>query len=212
MKQGYSSGLTGGCQRLCLALLVSGLLSLSACTLFPMQEPMQVYQLPEVTTEAATTAPLDRTLRLAMPRANRTLSSARILVTPQTQQINAYEDARWSDSTPRLLQDYLIEAFRRSGRLSAVVGESSRVSADLELTSDLRAFHIESVNKQPQAVVRLEAQLIQSRQQQVLASRRFEINTTSDGTSVEAAVNALGRATENLSRQMIEWALTHAAE
>lgn len=187
------------------------IISLAACMPFPTQDPMQVYQLPEPSTDASTEAPLNRVLRVNLPNANRTLSSTRILVAPQAQQLNAYQGARWSDNAPRLLQDYLIESFRQTGRLNAVINEASRIGADLELVSDLRAFQSEYRDGQPEVVIRLEAHLLESRQQRIIASQQFVARASSEGTDVERVVNAFGRAAEDLSHQVITWTLEQAS-
>lgn len=192
-----------------LLLAVGG--ALSACTLFPSKEPMQVYQLPEPSTAPANTQAQRHSLRISTPQANKTLNSTRVLVVPQTQQISAYGEARWSDTPPTLLRDYLITAFRQSDRLSAVIDEGSRVRADFELVSDLRAFQSEYRDGQPEAVIQLEAQLVRSSAQEVVASRRFEVRVPSDRTEVSSVVRAFGQASEKLSEALITWSLEKTA-
>lgn len=185
--------------------------ALSACTLFPSKEPMQVYQLPSPTASVSETPSLEYSLRISTPQANKTLGGTRVLVVPEAQQISAYGDARWSDTVPTLLRDYLITTFRQSGSFDAVIDESSRVRADFELVSDLRAFQSEYENGQPEAVIQLEAHLVRSNAQNIVASERFEVRTASSSPNVSDIIRAFGQASEDLSAQLIRWSMETAA-
>lgn len=198
-------------KRCALPLVLTLVSTLSACTLFPNTEPMQVYQLPEPSTAATNAAPTEHSLRISTPQANKTLSSTRVLVVPQAQQISAYGDARWSDNAPILLRDYLITAFRQAGHLGAVIDESSRIRADFELVSDLRAFQSEYHEGQPVAVIQLEAHLVNSRTQNVIASQRFEVRGASKSENVDDVIRAFGQASKDLSAQLLEWSLKTSA-
>lgn len=179
---------------------------LVACSPFPSAEQTPVYELtpPHATDKAA--EPRNQTLRLDTPSANRTLHSARILIKPDAQRINAFPGGRWSDSAPVLVREYLIQALRRSGTFDAVINEHSSARSDLTLTSDLRAFHAEQDDGATQVRITVEAQLIHNQTQQVLASERFELHQPSDSSDLPAVVAAFDRASEALSQQLIHWA------
>jgi len=104
-----------------------------------------------------------------------------------------------------------VEAFRQDNRLAAVVNERDRVSADFELVSDLRAFHSEYVQGRPRAVIRLDVRLVDSGRQRIRAARRFEVGEPSADESVDAVVEAFGRAADDLSRQLVDWTLERIA-
>jgi cholesterol transport system auxiliary component len=185
--------------------------ALSACSLIGRREPLKVYVLPAAALPAADLDPLPLTLRVDTPQANRALFGSRIVVMPTTHQLSAYQGARWSDNAPALLHDRLVEAFRQSGRLAAVVDEGDRASADFDLVSDLGAFQSEYVQGRPQAVIRLDVRLIDSGRQRVLAAHRFEVREPSNDESVDAVVEAFGRAADDLSRQLVDWTLERIA-
>jgi cholesterol transport system auxiliary component len=200
------------CSRLALlALLAAGTTLLWGCGLLNRREAPQVYVLPAAPLCAAALDPLPLTLRLGVPRANRHLSGARILVMPEAHRLSAYQGVRWGDNAPALLGGRLAEAFRQSGRLAAVVDESERVSADFELASDLGAFQSEYVQGRPQAVIRLDVRLIESGRQRVLAARRFEVREPSADDTIPAVVEAFGRAAGALSLQVVQWSLERMA-
>ncbi len=188
------------------SLLASALLlALGACTLLPESEPMHVHVLPAFPSEWSPPPPLDATLRVETPAASASLSGNRILVMPGDNRLSVYQGARWSDPTPQLVRDRLIEAFQQIGGFTAVFDENSRLPADMALASDLRAFHSVYTNDRPEAVIRLDVRLVDESDGRLVASRRFEQREPSEATDVEAVVAAFGRAADALSRKLVAW-------
>lgn len=185
---------------------------LSACTVFPLPEPYQVYTLPSAPPAPSSAKPIRYTLRVETPRSSRTLASSRILVKPRAAQLSAYENVRWTDLAPVLVRDHLVEAYREHARLHAVVDEDSRVNAQIELVSELRIFQSDYVRNQPQAHIRLDAQLIHTGRLEVLATRRFDVRKASDSSVIGSVVSALGKATDELAEQLLEWSYQQLAE
>lgn len=189
-------------------LLLLGLLgALAACSILPEAEPIRIYRLPSSTPSQPQAAParFDKALRIDTPHADRMLGSGRIAVIPEHDRVSSYQGARWSDAAPVLLRDRLVEAFRDDGRVVFVSSDDKRLHADLELVSDLRGFHSEYVEGKPQVLIRLEAGLVDSDSQRILASRRFEVRQPSRGEGLDAVVEAFGAAGDTLSRQVVEW-------
>lgn len=188
-------------------LALSLLVLLPACTLLTESEPVRLFMLPEPTLEASREAPLDLALRVDTPSAASPLDGSRLLVMPSPGELQAYAGARWRDAAPLLLRDTLVEAFRMDGRLATVVDDASRARSDATLTSHLSAFHSRYHEGSPEVVIRLDAQLLDEGSREVLASRRLEVVEPSRGESIEAVVAAFGRATEAMSRQLVDWTL-----
>ncbi len=188
--------------------------SLGACALLPEGETLRIFLLPGEarTAPQGVAAPLDLTLQIATPNASRALSSARIAVVPQPNQLSSYRGARWSDAAPQLLRDRLIEAFQQDGRLPSVVNEDANLYADLGLFSDLRAFQSEYIDGAPQVVIQLQARLVSRHDQRTFSSRRFEVRQPSADSSVESVVEAFGRASDALSRELIDWTIAQARQ
>ena len=191
--------------------LVGLLATLSACSILPDSEPLRIFLLPTTTPPPQSDEPtLHHALRINTPQASRILSGPRIAVVPQGNQISAYQGARWSDATPVLLHDRLIEAFQRDGRMPSVSNEDVNLYADIGLHSDLRAFQSEYVDGKPEVLIRLDARLVNSETQRTLANRRFEVRQPSVDPRVESVVEAFGQASDTLSREVLEWTLSHA--
>jgi cholesterol transport system auxiliary component len=195
-------------------LVLLGLLTtLSACSILPDSEPLRIYLLPTSTPPQQASEPtLQHSLRIHTPQASRVLSSPRIAVVPRGNQISSYGGARWSDAAPVLLRDRLIEAFQRDGRMPSVSNEDVNLYADISLHSDLRAFQSEYVDGAPQVVIRLDARLVSRENQRTLANRRFDVRQPSADASVDSVVEAFGKASDVLSRDVLEWILSHAQQ
>ncbi|HSH48458.1 MAG TPA: ABC-type transport auxiliary lipoprotein family protein [Halomonas sp.] len=199
--------------------LVAALL-LSACSVLPTPTPLRTFTLPEAPLEKlpqerriADAAPtLDLTLRVETPRANAPLDGVRILVQPSARELKIYAGSRWRDRAPVLLQERLIHALRRGGRLGAIVDDSSRARDDVLLSSRLAGFHSRYRQDAPEVVIELDAQLIDARQGRVLASRRFSSVQPADGENIEAIVAAFGRAADRLDRQIVDWTAARLGE
>lgn len=196
-------------QPLRAALLLVLLGPLSACSVLPKAEPIHIYRLPSSPTNRppADSPRLEQTLVVDTPQADRMLGSGRIVVVPKHNRVSSYEGARWSDTAPILLRDRLVEAFRQDGRVANVISDDQRLHTDLELVSDLRGFHTEYVDGEAEVVIRLEASLVQSSSQRVLASRSFEVRQPSEDEKLDAVVAAFGQAGDDLSRQVVAWTL-----
>ena len=186
------------------ALLLTGLLS--ACSVLPKGEPLEVYLLPSnLPVRTADALRESWSLRVNRPQSSQLLDSPRIAVLPEGDRISAYQGARWSDRAPALFRDRLIGAFLDDGRVGAVSSDDSRLQADLELSSDLRAFQSEYRNGRPEVHILLDARLVQAGNQRILASRRFEVRQIAGDTAVESVVKTFGAANDQLSRQLIDW-------
>lgn len=186
------------------ALLLTGLLS--ACSILPAGEALNVYLLPSnLPVRAADAQPVDWSLRVNRPQSSQLLDSPRIAVLPEGDLISAYQGARWSDRAPALVRDRLIGALLDDRRISAVSSDDSRLQADLELSSDLRAFQSEYRNGRPEVHILLDARLVQAGNQRILASRRFEVRQIAGDPAVESVVKAFGVANDQLSRQLMDW-------
>lgn len=186
------------------ALLLTGLLS--ACSILPAGEALNVYLLPSnLPVRAADVQSVDWSLRVNRPQSSQLLDSPRIAVLPEGDLISAYQGARWSDRAPALVRDRLIGALLDDRRISAVSSDDSRLQADLELSSDLRAFQSEYRNGRPEVHILLDARLVQAGNQRILASRRFEVRQIAGDPAVESVVKAFGVANDQLSRQLMDW-------
>lgn len=194
--------------RLAMALPILTLaLLLGGCNVLPEREPVRLFTLPEPSIASSDEATRDLTLRLGTPSAGMLLGGRRLLVMPSPGEFQAYAGARWSNDIPRLLRDHLIEAFRRDGRVAAVVDDASPARTDITLASYLGAFHSRYREGASEVIMRLDVQLLDEATREVLASHRIEVVAPSGDDSLEAVAGAFGRAANQLASEVVDWTL-----
>ena len=192
-----------------LALLATGLTLISACTIFPESEPLDVYRLPAAQAPASrgSLATQQWSLRLNKLQASEALNRPTIAVIPQGDVISSYNASRWSDPAPVLLRNRLLDGFQRDGRVTLLSTDDSNFQADLELGGNLQAFQTEYQDTQASVVVRLDALLVRGYDQRILASRRFEERQPLNDVKVPAVVAGFGQASDRLTAKVVDWAV-----
>jgi len=180
---------------------------LGACSVLPKSEPQEIYRLPATPLPHDAGTPVNWSLRVDTPNAERMLDSSRITVQPQGDTVSVYKGARWTDSATTLLRNRLVDAFRDNGRIAALSSDDSSLQADYSLSGDLRAFQSVYENGQPVVVIRLDARLVQNNGLRIVATHRFDIHQPAAGTAVPQVVVAFGQASDALASQVVNWTL-----
>lgn len=181
------------------------LLWLSACTLVPQAEPLTIYQLaaPDLTASAA--KPLPLSLRIGTPQAGSVLSSPRMVVNPQGNELQTYKGARWSDPVPALLREHLVRAFEQRAVMAAVSTSENTLRADIHLSSDLRRFQVIYTDALPSAVIELNARLIDPSNRNIIAGQTFTIEQPLASPRIPGVVDGFKLASDELAEQLISW-------
>jgi len=188
---------------------ILALLLLGGCSILPEVERYTTYRLPPLEAEPrATEAPW--ALRIAPPASSDLLAGPRLPVRLGEHRMSVYRGARWVAPLPGLWQDHLIEAYRSDGRLSRITDSPDPVEADLVLHTTLRAFRVLTPETEPRARVTVDARLIAPRQQRLVGAEHFRTTAPAAGRSADAAVAALGAASNEVTRALIEWTLDSA--
>lgn len=188
-----------------LCLIVAVPLFMAACSIVPKQPTYDVYNL-QPTSVSTIEAARPWSLKVTTPYTGRLLGGTRIIVQEKgKEQLSAYTGARWSDPAPVLLRDYLIEALRDSGGFTFVSHDNTRQNTDYRLDSDLSRFNVVYVNDAPIVFVQLDAILVETISDKVVANKRFYIEQPSDGVQVNNIVQAFSVATSKLSDSIALW-------
>ncbi len=176
----------------------------SACSILPKPDPSDVYRL--AAAPAATQGtPVAWSLRVTKPQTSEFLDSPRIAVVPNGDLISSYANSRWSDPSPVLLRNRLLDGFQRDGRVTLLSTDDTNLQADYELGGQLQAFQSEYRGTAVEVVIRLDARLVRGSDQRIIASRRFEVRQPVGDTKVPAVVAAFGLAGDQLNKQVVEW-------
>lgn len=139
------------------------------------------------------------------PTATRSLETDRIMIKPGGAQVAYYKDAVWSDRLPHLIQARMIEAFQNTGLVSAVGSRADRLDADIEMASQLRAFHIEINGGQAQAYASLYVKIIDGDSGRMISSRGFDYRVSTSATNVNQMVTSLNEAFDQVLRKAVPW-------
>ncbi|PMZ92232.1 MULTISPECIES: ABC-type transport auxiliary lipoprotein family protein [unclassified Pseudomonas] len=189
-------------------VLLAGFTLISSCSILPKPEPFEVYRLPSAQSASASHGTPQRwSLRLSKFQSSEALNSPSIAVIPQGDVISHYKGSRWSDPAPVLVRNRLLEGFQHDGRVPLLSTDDSIFQTDLELGGSLQSFQTEYQGMNASAVVRLDALLVRSYDQRILASRRFEVRQPLSDVQVPAVVAGFGQASDQLTVQVVSWAV-----
>lgn len=188
-------------------------LTQAGCNLLPETKAVRVFMLPADAgvSAAPEIRPVALSLRVRSLQANQMLSGNRIVVLRDANEVSVYGGVRWSDPAPVLIRDRLLEAFASSNALEAVFNEENRLQSDVELSGILRAFHSEYSAGRVRVWIQADLRITDPAGRKLLAHRRFTASEESPGESIEQVVASFGRAGDNLSQQVLGWALREIA-
>lgn len=187
------------------------LLFINACTVLPEREPVDLYQLPASSISSHSGEAIAGGLRVLTPDTSDALSGSRLLILDNNA-FQAWSTARWTAPIPQLWRDWLTDAFWRDGRFTGLSTDSTVLQAERSINGMLRAMHTENINGRATAVIRFDAQLIESGSRTIVASQRFEAREPLDSNTAAATVSALGIAADRLAQELISWAAAESSQ
>ena len=185
---------------------VMGLVLLSGCgSVLGTKTPPDTYALtgtPEVEGRASPR----RQILIAEPIALKALDSEQIVIKPTPSSIQYLADLQWSDRLPKIVQAKLIQAFENSGRVGGVGRPGEGLAIDYQISTSIRSFEVR-VQGGKTAVVEISAKVINDRNGSVRDQQVFRSTSPVRGSSNEAYVEALDRAFDNVTADLVRWAL-----
>jgi len=190
--------------------LASCLVPLAGCSLlFPPSAP-QLYRLTPQTGDVARGPPVRAQLVVDAPTAPESLDTDRIALTRNQIELDYFAGSAWTDRVPRLLQGLIIDALENSGRIVAVGRDSSDISPDYQLQTDLRDFQARytgSGGQPPTIVVRLAADLVKLPDRRVIGSMMAAKEVPATRNDLDSVVAAFDAATGEVIPQIVDWTL-----
>jgi cholesterol transport system auxiliary component len=187
-------------------------LLLAGCSLLssvPRDDGGMTIYAPDVRVVADAAWPkVDWSLAIATPTAPRMLDSVRIAVRPVPGQLQVYRGASWSQSPVALVSDAVLQALEDSGKINAVARQGSGMRTDYRLIVDIRRFEADYANQTvPDAVIEINAKLLRSRDQAVVASRTFVHRQTASDKDIPQVVDAFAQSLNASAAQIAGWVL-----
>ncbi len=147
--------------------------------------------------------PVQRQLAIADPTTILTFDTQQILIKPQTGPTRAIENAQWSDSLPRLLQEKFIQSFENAHYLAAVTRPLEGLEADDRLVIDLRAFDI-ALGEKSHAVIEFTAKIL-SKDGKIVGARLFHAEAPAKSVEAADAAAALNEAFGKVATDLVGW-------
>lgn len=196
--------------RALLLLAIPALLLLAGCSALTggSKEPVTIYA-PDVRVTPDPSWPqVTWQLAIAKPSAARVVDSARIAVRPTPGELQVYSGVGWAQPATDMLEDTLVRAFEDSGRIPGVARLGTGIRADYKLLLDLRRFESDYAGRDlPSATIELNAKLLYTPDQRVVASRTFLAAQPAASTDKAQVADAFGQALSQLSGEVVGWTL-----
>lgn len=148
-------------------------------------------------------------LVLEPPVANGSLNTTRIALQRSPTQMEFYARSGWVDQAPIMVQTLMVESFENSGKIVSVARETGGLRADFVLKTELREFQtIYYRSGEPEALVGINAKLIQLPQRSIIASQNFEHTAPASADQIDNIITAFDEALDKVLRGIVEWTLT----
>ena len=148
----------------------------------------------------------NRQILISEPTALKALDSEQIVVKPTPSSIQYLADSQWSDRLPKIVQAKLVQAFENSGRVGGVGRPGEGLAIDYQISTSIRSFEIR-VQGGETALVEISAKVINDRNGSVRDQRVFRGTSPVRGSGNSAYVEALDRAFDQVTVDLVEWAL-----
>lgn len=186
------------------------LLALGGCSLMAggNKDPITIYA-PVVRIAADPAWPaVDWQLAVAKPSASRLIDSPRINVRPTPGELEVYRGATWAQPATDMLEDILLRGFEDSGRIGAAARVATGIRSDYKLTVGLRRFESDyRGGDQPAATIELNAKLIHSMDQRVVASRTFVQAQPAATPAIADVTDAFEQVLQRVASELVGWTL-----
>jgi cholesterol transport system auxiliary component len=190
-------------------IAIIGLTLLGGCSLLGGQRtPATIYAPdPRVAPDPAWPA-VDWQLEIASPDAARMLDSQRIAVRPTPGQLEVYKGASWATSPSNRVQTAVLRALEDSNKIAAVARKGSGLAADYTLLMELRRYDADYAGHAvPAATIEVNAKLLRSPDQAIIASRTFLQAIPATATDTGSVAQAFGTALAAIAHDVAGWTL-----
>jgi phospholipid/cholesterol/gamma-HCH transport system substrate-binding protein len=175
----------------------------------PTKPVMAIYDLAAPNDFPALTHPPQAQLAVADLTTILNFDTQQILIKPKQGATRALENAQWSDSLPKLIQEKIIQSFENAHYIGAVSRPLEGLSPDYQLLIDLRAFDI-ALAPAPHAEFDFVAKIL-SKDGKIVGARLIHADAAivpESGTGnigAAAAAAALNTAFGKAAKDLVAW-------
>ncbi len=149
-------------------------------------------------------------LNVAEPDAADNLDTSRIALFNPPARMDYYANASWPDRLPQLVQDDLVQAFERSGRIASAAPDSAGLRSDYMLQTEIRDFSAvyDAPDTAPKVKIRIMAKLVHTKARDIVQSKEFSAEVAAGANSVDNVVIAASQGLTDVLKQVVEWTLS----
>lgn len=184
---------------LCAAL--AGCANLQA----PAADSVSVYLLDAQPAPKAPALRRNEVLAVSATRARPGFATAGIAYVTQPYELDYFTKSRWADAPARMLAPLIAHALDQCGVFRAVVYSPSPVSADLRLDTELVRLQHEFIDKPSRVRLTVRAQLVDLKEQRVIALQEIEEVEPAVADNAYAGVAAANRALQRALVRLVEF-------
>ncbi|WP_404405607.1 ABC-type transport auxiliary lipoprotein family protein [Pelagibacterium halotolerans] len=151
----------------------------------------------------------NRTVIVDLPDAIQIYDSERIVVRETGGVLSYLADSQWSDTLPRLVQTRMLQSFRDAG-VANIGRPSDPLDADVILSTDVRAFELDTTSGAAMARVSLAVRLVDDWNRRIIASQTFSADVPATNLNAPNVVAALNTALDAVLVEVVGWTAARA--
>ncbi len=186
-------------RKVMLATLSILFLCTVACSLKPIaMEQVASYEINTLSTSQTRTTSSNKTLLVSLTTANPGFQSSDLIYVKKTHQLSAYTKSRWVSPPADMVNRAIVQNLEKTNHYKAVVGQPFTGFSDYRLDSQLVTLQQEFFNHTSQVRLILNAQIIDSKTNKVIASKRFEALEYAPEETPYGGVIAANQATQDI--------------
>ena len=205
------SALSLGMAFLGLPAALSGCGAISA--LDAVSTPLDVYELrpPAVPAEAARGGRIARDVIVEVPTSAGSLDTDRIMIRPNPLQAEYLPEARWSESTPVMVQTLMLRSLEATNRLRYVGRRPLGAGGDVAILTEIQDFQAELApdGKTAQVHMRLRVTLVRENDARILSTRTFATRAAAASTKTLPVVEAFDAAAQQILADFTVWTMAN---
>lgn len=192
-----------------LALLLAG--GLAGCALGVEPPRLHTLTAPRAADGASRPA-VGWSLQIDPPLAVAGLDTARIALKDAPTSIDYFANVSWTNRTPDMVRDLLLETFEASQRIRAVGRDGAGLRADYLLKLEIRDFQAEYADSRhaapPTVRIRLSARLLTLPRREIIDATVMEHEVRAASNTFPAILAAWDQANRQALAAVVEWTLT----
>lgn len=178
----------------------------------PIQGCFQPVELPEIhryelyynpsVCDNIVNAKTSKTLFITLPQANQPYNTTQMVYSQSPNEINYFAQNRWVAPTPQMILPLMLQSMRNTHYFKAVTGFPTVANTNYRLDTTIINFKQEFCGQRNWVHITLDATLIRSDNQKVIATRRINIALPTRCKAPEAAIKAYQCALNSVLRQL----------